>query len=676
MNTLSRSIDIKTYLASCLKKLHKSLWLFPLTLGVLLICLTALRINGSSIGIYHSMFYGNTKDPDLLFNKPQEVRSDEWLVNSQLTIAQSTLGYPKVNHNIDVGRDMSLIGDAPYKDWSSIFKLQNVAFFILPLEYAFAFKWWLLLFLTIISAYFLVLRFFPRKRLFASLVGTAFGFSPFFFWWYSAGTFAPIFYGLFIIILSVRIINGEKIIFIRNKHSFLTQIIYVTVLSYLLVCFALILYPPFQIPIMLAVGACITGVFLEKHSSVKQLISKVSITKIGVFFAAIIIAGIIIGLFLLTRVGAVKAINNTKYPSHRTVLSGGTPLYQLFATQLQPQLQREARGNHYYGNQSEASNFVLLLPFLLIPGFLLLIYDYRHKGKINWPLLTIQLCAILFLVHMFLGGLNPLYKIFFLDKVPHARLWVGLGFVGFIQLLLVIKSIESVDISSRKLTLNAGIYSLLCLLVLLWSGFYVRSSFPKFISSALLIGLLSLIFSVIIFCLLSRRLLWGASIMLIFSFASVYQIHPVYRGLGPLKDNKLFQKMQAVSRPTDTWATTDTIQIENFALMSGRDSITGVKLYPELPFWRQVEGSKKDDIYNRYAHVIFVSAPDFKETFRLVHPDFFEVGISCNKFITSNVDFILDTYPINRPCLKLNDKIVFPGDTFFIYRVVKTTNQH
>jgi hypothetical protein len=659
-----------------LVRLLRSIWFFPILLLITLLILTVLRISGTSVGIYHSMFYGNTKDSNLLLNKPQSVRSDEWLVTTQLTIAQQAVGFPRINSNIDVGRDMSLVGDAPYKDWSSIFKPQNLAFFILPLEFAFAFKWWLELFLIIVSCYFLVLRFFPGKRLFASLVGTAFGFSPFLFWWYSTGTLAPIFYGLFIIILSMRIINNEKIIFIRKQQALLSRVIYVAALSYLLVCFALILYPPFQIPIMLVLFTFIAGLFLEKHTPGKQLVSKASTAKLKIFFAAILIAFVTIGLFLHTRAGAVSAINNSKYPSHRTVWSGGTPLYQLFATQLQPQLQRESRGNHYSGNQSEASNFLLLLPFIILPGFLLLVYEYKEKSKINWPLLTTQICALLFLTHMFLGGANPLYKIFFLDKVPHARLWIGLGFVGFLQMLLITKSIENVDISNRKLTLNAGVYALLCLISLLWAGLYVRSAYPKFISIILLIVLLSLIFSVIIFCLLSRRLLWGASILLIFSFASVCKIQPVYRGLGPLKDNKLFQKIQSISKPTDSWATADTLQIENFALVNGRDSVTGIKLYPELPIWRQAEGSKSDYIYNRYAHVIFVSAPDFKETFRLVHPDFFEVGISCNKFITSNVDFILDTYPINRPCLKLNDKIIFPGDTFFIYRVVKTTNQH
>jgi hypothetical protein len=58
---------------------------------------------------------------------------------------------------------------------------------------------------------------------------------------------------------------------------------------------------------------------------------------------------------------------------------------------------------------------------------------------------------------------------------------------------------------------------------------------------------------------------------------------------------------------------------------------------------------------------------------RLVQMDFFEVGLTCNKFTTTNVDFVLNTSPSNIPCLELKDKVAYPGATFYLYRVVKTT---
>src|SRR5579871_4522235 len=169
-----------------IKRLFKSTWFFPLMLLVPLILLTVFKISGTSEGIYQQYIYGNSRDANLLFGHPQPIRSDEWMYTTQLTIAQSQAGYPRINKNLGRGKDMSLIGDVPYKDWSSIFKPENLAFFAIPLANAFAFKWWLLLYLLIVSCYFFTLRLFNGRKLFAALFGLAIGFTPFIFWWYES----------------------------------------------------------------------------------------------------------------------------------------------------------------------------------------------------------------------------------------------------------------------------------------------------------------------------------------------------------------------------------------------------------------------------------------------------------------------------------------------------------
>ena len=93
----------------------------------------------------------------MIAGSPRGVRSDEWVVNTQMIIAQAANDFKRVNYNIG-GQDMSLISDVPYKEWSIMFKPQNLTFFIMPLEYAFAFKWWLLGFSLIISCYFFYAR--------------------------------------------------------------------------------------------------------------------------------------------------------------------------------------------------------------------------------------------------------------------------------------------------------------------------------------------------------------------------------------------------------------------------------------------------------------------------------------------------------------------------------------
>src|SRR5207237_218388 len=101
------------------------------------------------------------KDSKLLLNKPREIRSDEWVWNSQMIMAQASNHYARINSNLGHGMDMSLIIDVPYKDWSAVFRPQNLAFLILPFQYAFAFKWWLMAYLLVLAAYFFVLFLLP-----------------------------------------------------------------------------------------------------------------------------------------------------------------------------------------------------------------------------------------------------------------------------------------------------------------------------------------------------------------------------------------------------------------------------------------------------------------------------------------------------------------------------------
>jgi hypothetical protein len=649
------------------RSLIQNVWFFPAVLSLFLVLLTCLRISGSSIGIYNTTFYGQSKDPALLLNGPESIRSDEWLVTTQLTMAQHAAGYPRVNPNIDSGRDMSVVGDAPYKDWSSLFRPQNLAFFVLPFENAYAFKWWLLLYLVITSCYFFTLRILPGKKLFAAIFGTAVGLSPFLFWWYQTGTLACIFYSLFILILVMRIINGEKIRFLGSVGARYSYLGYTIGLAYLVACFALILYPPFQIPIAIVTAFFGIGLFLDSYGSKRVLLSRESMLKLSVFLASIVMALVIVFVFFHTRQSVVSAITNTVYPGKRTVQTEGSSGYEILSTFLQPQLQRLNRAANYYTNQSEASNFILLLPFLFIPGCYLLYKEYRKDRRLNWPLLSIQLCIILFLAYLFVPAFKPLYRLFALDKVANVRLFIGLGLAGVIQMLLILKSLEVLKLPTKKLNIGAGLYVLVCAITVAWVGLYARTKYPEFIRSLLLIGSLGFLFCSIIFCFLSRRALLGSIIFLLFSIGCTYRIHPVYRGMGPLYNGDIIRVIDRVSKPGDSWAALDSLYYENFPAIANRDALSGVKPYPDVSFWRQVAGSKDDYYYNRYAHVIFNE--EIKSDFVLGSPDSFQVRFACTPFIKQNLDFALSTHQLNLPCTREVQEVHYPALTFYLYKV-------
>jgi hypothetical protein len=109
-------------------------FVFPLVLLFLLIIFTSLKISGSSVGFFNTiLFNGPQKNTGLALGHPQVIRSDEWEVNTPLTVAQAKSGFPVVNRNIGNGQDMAIVSDVPYKAWSEFFKPQNWSFFVFAL---------------------------------------------------------------------------------------------------------------------------------------------------------------------------------------------------------------------------------------------------------------------------------------------------------------------------------------------------------------------------------------------------------------------------------------------------------------------------------------------------------------------------------------------------------------
>jgi len=652
--------------------LYRSVWFFPAVLLLILLILTSLRISGTSIGMYHEILYGTTpaaqKDPDLLAGSPEPIRSDEWLYVTQMTIAQQKANYPLFNKNISSGRNMSVVGYAPYKDWSSLFRPENLSFFVMPLAFAFAFKWWLILFLTMVSAYFVALRFFPGKRLFASLFGIAVGCTPFMFWWYQTSTFAPIFYGFFIVLLGLRIINGEGVPFLKRFGARWSYLALGAAVAYVLVCFGLILYPPFQVPIAITVAAVLAAAILQ-HRADHKTSWRVLGKRLGVLIGGAALAGILMLLFIHTRSAVVSAVEDTAYPGTRIVASGHTPLSDALGSFLMPQLEHQARAAHYFTNQSEASNFLLFLPFLLVPGFALIGYEWRARHRCNWTLLATQLAGLLFLAIMYVPGLDLLDKLTFLDKVPHQRLLIGLGFAGVLQLLCLIETVGRLKLSGKKFRSMAGVYAFACFCVLLGVGEFVRKHYPFFLHSWAFIGLLAFGFSLIIFLAMTARRVAFAIVFLAFSLASVYRIHPLYVGLGLAENNQITSAIDHVSPPGSTWAVLDDIFFENFPAMAGRDSLSGIQLYPDMSFWKQFDSNPKDSyIYNRYAHVLFTSSAAV-QNLQLLQSDTFEVKFACTPTIEQHVQYVMTITPLNDACVHQVDVVKYPAATFYFYRV-------
>lgn len=667
-----------------IKRVRQSIYTFPLVVLAAFFVLTAMNINGSSIGTYHSIVYGtNTKDPDLLYGHPRNIRSDEYLAGTPLTTLQYKTGFPKFNKALGSGRNVALLPDVPTSNWTTLFRPQNWSFFVLPFEYAFAFRWWLGPVLVIIAAYFFCLRTLKDKKL-AILLSTAFGISPFLLWWYQSTLFIPMAYSFLLLLIGMRIIKQEKVPFL--KSAAMANIFYVLALSYIGASFILFLYPPFLIPLLIVVTAFLVGYLLNERFTNRTVSTKSALRRLGLMLLPVLIIAPIIALFTLENIDIIHAVASSEYPGHRTVQSGGmpySPLFPIFGSYLVPFLQSGVRAVHYYTNQSEASNFILLLPFLIIPGIYLQIDQYRKSKTINFVFLSIQLVAIMFLLRISVHFGDGFYNLMLLDKVPHNRLLAGVGLVGFLQLMYMYKLLPDLKIRAHLRSVLAIAYGVACLVILLLFAVYARSKYPLFLDDLRYPAIiLAVAFTCILTVLLAKKYLLSAYLLLGFTCISSFAIIPLYRGLGFLKHSEIVKKIESVSGPTDHWAVVDNFTFENLPWAAGRGLINGVQIYSDIDFWRQLDTTGQfEHVYNRQAHALFVSntvEPNkyFRGSFATISKDIeivkgnvFKVKFACSKFIYNNVDYVLTTHKPGLPCLTLVDKVDYPELSFYIYKI-------
>lgn len=645
----------------------RKVYIFPALLLFILIILTTLKISGSSIGIYYPYLYGEgSVDSNLIFGKPRPVRSDEWLVNTQLTIAQERNQYEQVNSNFIEDKNLSVVVDVPYRDWSAIFKPHNLGFFVMPLEHAFALKWWVMLFALMIGAYMFSLRLLPGKILLAILLSLSFSLSPFLIWWYSPSTTLLPAYAFFIMIITMNLIDQKRIKIILVKKPLSTpasRAVYLVTLIYLLTCFALTIYPPFQVPVAIAAALFSAGYLLEQRKTLsKKSLAGVILTLVG----AVIVSLSIAVAFLLTRPAAIDSIANTVYPGERSVASGGYDVKRLLVSYLQPQLQRDNKGNKYILNQSESSTFIILPLYFILPAILILTVYHRRKRQIAWGFALTLAGIFLFLSYLFVPGIEPVIKLFALHIVPHDRLMIGLGLSTFILIVTAMRLVEKVDMKYRRTT-TAGlaVYTLIFGGISLWAGLETSNEYPEFISNQLAIGLLLVTMLLGMFLILFRKYILGLTILTVFTIASTFMVHPLYRGLGPAYNSKISEAIVEISRNDDIWAAAEQIYIENIPQMSGRAAITGTSVYPSNNFWMSNTEQKNDDVYNRYAHILLTSNND--APLILIGPDLFVASGTCGRKLNDQIDYILTVSKLEDNCRKLVKTVRYPARTFYLY---------
>ncbi len=649
--------------------------IFPSILFLLVLLFTIFKIHGSSIGVYNQIFDGaDFKDPDLIAGKLRPIRSDEWAVQTPFAISQSQNNFSPENKFTN-DQKVYFFTDIPNRDLSTIFKPYNFSFLVMPLENAFAFKWFIRGFLLILASYLLLQKLY--KNYFLSVTGSLIiFFSPFIQWWYSVSAVETVSYGLFILYFFLQVLE------FKTKKSLLVNSVF---LIYFLLCFLFILYPPFQI----SVGLFILFLTIGLIKKTPQILKKDRLKEITIPF-------LLIGIFLIltcsyfisVNTQTLNLIRNTEYPGQRQIFWADIPLHDFFAGFFNYKLLEN--GNIKDGNLvngSELASFIMLFPFLILFIFL---SRTKRDPVINsliiffsicsfWVLLQTQIFVSIFAtlgipnVGWFLKGtIDFIYSLFLINLVPQKRLILG---IGLANLFLVFNFLYR-DNEKYKIKLRAIPIAILGFAVFAYTGFStVKNDSRFFISNTELISgaLLVYFLLLLLFFRFKKTFLIFLLTVLIFSSATV---NPLYRGLKVVTESKLSQSLLSykLNYPDKKFINYDNWLLSNYLAANGISVLFGTHFYPQFEIWKEFDPLEKyKKIYNRYAHVEVKETDEKSPDIFLSQADLIKIRIDpCDRRLDKfNVGYVIFEKPVYYSCLELDKKVNFTGKSIYIYERVE-----
>ncbi|MFO0862169.1 MAG: hypothetical protein U0516_00385 [Candidatus Saccharibacteria bacterium] len=637
-------------------------WIFPAISVLVFLILCIGKIHGSSIGLYEATANPGLKDKNLLFGFPRQIRSDEWVVNSPLQYAQKATNFASINPNIGNGQDMAIVLDMPVGDWSVIFKPQNIAFLFLPFSIAFSFHWWFMLLALLIGAYLLFRTLIPppKNNLLSALLATAFSFSPFIMWWYTNGTLLSIAYVFWMLFFFIEILKCTNL-----KY----KIAYGVGLAYFVVCLALTFYAPFIIATCLA-GLFIAAGYLFSQKNLKKFITKQNILILSL---AVFAAAILLGIFYIIHKEAIHLVQSTVYPGRRSNVDSPAELSALFDVFKLFFLQSKEFITRNMINQSEASNFVYMFIYLLVPAAYIIYEGVKHK-KNDWFLIIISLGIIVFLTRMLVpADTDFVFKLLLLDKSAKKRLLIGLG---VLNISFIIAIIRNVRLRAKPLPRFVIIITTFTTTVMLIAQYFIFINKLEFISShtkQYIIILSILILSAIVFLLYKRTVIYAALCLLLISMAMSFYINPIYKEVPFEYDTVVKRISQQNAAQSGTWVVLENITLEQYPQMAGANSISGVMIYPQYGVWEDFPNYEQyKDIVNRYAHVTFKLNNEKMDYIYLNQADLMTVNIDpCNAFAQQHIMYFISTKVEVSPCINQINRFYNGQQLIYIYKIIK-----
>ena len=392
--------------------------------AVLFLLLLFFGISGTSLINMRSHVQGLLDmDEKVIIGSPQGIRSDEWAVNSLLSIGQFQNNNPRVNPNLGpTPKDMSVVHDTgvPTSELSTLAKANLWGFFAFDLRRALAWDWWIPVFIGLNGIWLLLNLLFPGQPCFNFSLALLLTFAPECVVW-SNWPILHVGTACMAVSLAILALKSKKLI-TSLTLAFLTGL--------LISWFVLQLYLPRLIPVALISVATYAGYCFNNRV---KFFSKFNC--IFIIYTLLLAACLIFDWYSRNSDGIARMLNSV-YPGQRRIY-GGLPVTEWDYNYARGWLFPVTNNHELYANFCEAQSYISLF----IPtSMCILYYAFKHFRKINYIVIFNFAMLILFVVYEYIGLPEIIGKLTLLNRSKPYRSIIGISLTTVILLAFLYRS--------------------------------------------------------------------------------------------------------------------------------------------------------------------------------------------------------------------------------------------
>lgn len=625
---------------------------------LLLLCcvFVTFKFHMSSVAIWDTYLSQSENETSVVWGNPRSIRSDEWLVQTPFILSQVKQGFPIENYSLGEGR-VPLVSSLPVNHFSNLFKPNLWGFFVFNPERGFS-VYWAYKIAALLGSCFLLFMLLTRNNFWLSILGTLWIYlSSYTQWWFSTNLPELLTSFSFIVTTFAYLLTAQKRICILFAAA---------VFAFYSISFVLLLYPPFQVPLVL-LGAFIVAGFLLRDDNYKSLKDEAGFKAFVLLISFTIIPVV---LFAVYRefFDTINLMMGTVYPGRRFSQGGDQGVLRIFSGFFDFNYRGENFFPGIWGNVCEASNYLLLFPFVALAWM----GQCFYRKKFSILVAAILSYILLIMSWMIIGFPHWLAKYSLLSYSPGKRTMIGLGIASIIVTITFLSEDKLVGNYHKIYKLNVGLIVISAIGIF---GFCLRyTKIDEFYTYGRIIPVVFLLLVSAIAIVYRRKVILAIAIF-IFTLQG-WNTNPLGVGLSPIFEKDLARFVADVVKndPDGRWMAVGELVLPNFLKTSGALVWNGVNYVPRLKDLYLVDkGKNYEDIYNRYAHITVTSDPENQGVeFFLKSTDWYEVKANlCGGFLKNlGIKYVVFSYEPSYEetnCLEKATNKPLNGTTVFRY---------